>query len=190
MIVAVIPARYGSSRFPGKPLAMLCGRPVVQWVYDNAAAAVDLAVVATDDERIADVVRHFGGEVVITKNDHRSGTSRVCEAYHTLGVEADVVLNLQGDEPFLDSDSIIMLKSCMISSNVEVATLITPFPNNASYDTIADPNSVKVVVDSDNNAAYFSRSVIPYVRDLPKDSWPRAVKFLCHIGAYAFRPEH
>lgn len=188
MTIAIIPARYGSLRFPGKPLAMLCGRPVVQWVYENAAAAVDRAVVATDDERIADAVRHFGGEVVITKNEHRSGTSRVWEAYHTLGVKADVVLNLQGDEPFLNSESIRKLESCMDSPAVEMATIVTPFPKDASYENIADPNSVKVVVDAYANAAYFSRSVIPYVRDLPKDRWPQAATFFCHIGAYAFRP--
>lgn len=189
MTIAIIPARYGSSRFPGKPLAMLCGKPVIQWVYENAASAVDLAVVATDDESIAAVVRQFGGEAVLTKKEHHSGTSRVFEAYQSLGVKADLVLNIQGDEPFLQADSIRKLTACMDFAEAEAATIVAPFPEDASYESIEDPNCVKVVADADGYAAYFSRSVIPYVRDLPKNRWQQIGNYLCHIGAYAFRPD-
>ena len=187
--IAIIPARYASTRFPGKPLAMLGGKTIIQRVYERVAGVVDKVVVATDDERIADNVRSFGGEVVMTGSHHRSGTDRCFEAYQKIGGAEDVVINVQGDEPFISPSQIELLKGCFADASTRIATLVKPFAPDAAYDTIANPNSPKVVVSRASFALYFSRSVIPYLRGTEQSLWPAAHTFYKHIGLYAFRAD-
>lgn len=184
--LGIIPARYASTRFPGKPLALLGGKPVIQHVYERASQALE-AVVATDDARIFDAVKAFGGNVVMTSPDHPSGTDRCREAYANFGREADVVVNIQGDEPFVDPSQIESLKGCFDSPDVDIATLIRPFDPARGYEALANPNSPKVVVADNGDALYFSRSVIPYLRGHDKEEWPSLHRYFTHVGIYAFR---
>lgn len=159
--IGIIPARWNSSRLPGKPLADLCGKPVIQHVYEQCLKARSLArvIVATDDERILNAVAAFGGEAEMTASDHPNGTSRVAEV--AARVECDYVINIQGDEPMLDPRVIDQLADVLIHAGEPMATLSVPF---ASAAEAADPNNVKVVVDQKGRALYFSRSVIPFAR--------------------------
>ncbi|MFG0329006.1 MAG: 3-deoxy-manno-octulosonate cytidylyltransferase [Phycisphaerales bacterium] len=180
--VAIIPARYASTRFPGKPLADRTGRPLIQHVHDRAAAAsrVDRVLVATDDRRIADAVRKFGGTAVMTRDDHPNGTSRLAEVAAQLD-EAGVVVNVQGDEPEIDPDHIDAAIEALESADdrVVTATLAASFVDDEDP---SDPNIVKVVTDQRNRALYFSRSLIPFDRDRSG-----AAPLLKHIGLYVYR---
>ena len=189
--IAIIPARYASTRFPGKPLAMLGGKPVVQRVYERVAAEFDAVAVATDDERIRDAVAAFGGRAVMTSPDHRSGTDRCREAYETLcreqGCTYDVVVNVQGDEPFISPSQIRALTACFDDERTDIATLVKPFAPSDGIAALENPNSPKVVIDNESRAIYFSRSVIPYLRGVERSEWLARHTFYKHIGMYAFR---
>ena len=186
--LGIIPARYASTRFPGKPLAMLGNKPMIQWVYDSAASIFRHVVVATDDQRIYDRVAGFGGNVVHTSPDHGSGTERCAEALSLYqdqkGIQFTYAINIQGDEPLLNPEQLERIVECTRSEGVRIATLIRPFRDLEELD---NPNVVKVVVDQLMNALYFSRASIPYIRDetLRKDR--SHLPLYAHIGLYAFR---
>ena len=186
-VLAVIPARYASTRFPAKPLALLGGKPIVQRVYEQVAKMVERVVVATDDERIYDTVVSFGGKVVMTSPNHKSGTDRCAEAYERLGCEADIVINVQGDEPFVAPEQIESLINCFNSKEVDIATLVKPFSAEDGIEVLENPNSPKVVINRENEALYFSRSVVPYLRGVERNEWLKHHTFYKHIGIYAFR---
>lgn len=184
--IGIIPARYASTRFPGKPLALLGGKPVIQHVYEKVAAVLEAAYVATDDERIYDAVKSFGGQVVMTRTDHNSGTDRIEEAIEKIGGEWDVVVNVQGDEPFVAKSQLDTICHCFDDPTTQIATLGKPFE---SMEAVQNPNSPKIVVDNMGFAMYFSRSVIPYVRGKEKSSWLTHYPFLKHLGIYAYRKD-
>ena len=184
--IGIIPARYASTRFPGKPLALLGGKPVIQHVYEKVAAVLEAAYVATDDERIYDVVKSFGGQVVMTHTDHKSGTDRIEEAIEKIGGEWDVVVNVQGDEPFVAKNQLDTICHCFDDPTTQIATLGKPFE---SMEAVQNPNSPKIVVDNMGFAMYFSRSVIPYVRGKEMSSWLTHYPFLKHLGIYAYRKD-
>lgn len=184
--IGIIPARYASTRFPGKPLALLGGKTVIQHVYEKVAAVLEAAYVATDDERIYDVVKSFGGQVVMTRTDHKSGTDRIEEAIEKIGGEWDVVVNVQGDEPFVAKSQLDTICHCFDDPTTQIATLGKPFE---SMEAVQNPNSPKIVVDNMGFAMYFSRSVIPYVRGKEKSSWLTHYPFLKHLGIYAYRKD-
>ncbi len=187
--IGIIPARYASTRFPGKPLAMLGDKTMIERVYRRVSEALDDVVVATDDRRIFDEVERFGGKAVMTSDKHRSGTDRCKEAYEKSGSAADVIINIQGDEPFIDPVQIRQIMSCFDNEATQIATLIRPFPKDGEYSRLENPNSPKVVVGEDMCALMFSRSVIPYIRGVAKEQWPAAHQFFTHIGMYAYRSE-
>jgi 3-deoxy-manno-octulosonate cytidylyltransferase (CMP-KDO synthetase) len=184
----IIPARYASSRFPGKPLVMIGDKTMVQRVYEQVLKSLDIVYVATDDERILDAVLKFGGNAVMTSGKHLSGTDRCAEAADKIskrtGRKIDIVLNIQGDEPFLRPEQLDQIKSCFSDRNVEIATLIRKADPG---EDIFNPNQVKVVLDSEGNAIYFSRSAIPYYRDAEPSEWSGKHTFFKHIGLYAYR---
>jgi 3-deoxy-manno-octulosonate cytidylyltransferase (CMP-KDO synthetase) len=183
-IVVVIPARYGATRLPGKPLVLLAGKPMIQRVYERAklAQSVDQVIVATDDERILKAVEGFGGEARMTRTDHRTGTERVAEvAAHVAG---DVFVNVQGDEPLLDPAAVDTAVSSLLEEpQASISTVATPVKTPGD---IMDPNVVKTVVDFDGNALYFSRAPIPWVRDTGSKILVRHMK---HLGLYVFQRE-
>lgn len=185
--IALIPARYASTRFPGKPLAELAGKPIIQHVYERTAAVFPDVCVATDDSRIQQVVEAFGGRAVLTSTSHRSGTDRCLEAYERLQSKADVVVNVQGDEPFIAASQLQAVMQCFEDPSTEIATLVKPFGPQASFEELSNPNSPKVVVDRHDHALYFSRSVIPYLRGIPETEWTSRHTYLKHIGLYAYR---
>lgn len=187
--IGIIPARYASTRFPGKPLAILGGKTVIQRVYEQASKALDEVYVATDDDRILDAVESFGGKAVMTSSSHRSGTDRCHEAFTKIGQGQDVIVNIQGDEPFIQESQIEALKACFGDPATQIATLVKPFTVTDGLSALENPNSPKVVVDKDMNALYFSRSVIPYLRGIDKDEWLSKHVFYKHIGLYAYRAE-
>ena len=187
--IGIIPARYASTRFPGKPLALIGGKPMIQRVYEQARKALNVVVVATDDERIADCVRGFGGVVVMTRADHKCGTERCCEAMSILNCPlSTVIINIQGDEPFIQPEQIEAIKSCF-SSSTQIATLVKPFTEEDTLADLENPNTPKVVFDKDMNALLFSRSVIPYLRGVEKSEWLKKEQFYKHIGMYAYRAD-
>lgn len=183
-VAVVIPARFASSRLPGKPLLRDTGKYLIQHVYERAREAECAAdvIVATDDDRIFAAVREFGGRPVMTREDHPSGTDRVAEVAAHLA--SDVVINLQGDEPQLDPRAIDLLAGLMRDSAADMATLAVPV---ADLDTYRSPNVVKVVCDDRGRALYFSRAPIPFVRDSVPDFAARPARFLQHVGIYAYR---
>lgn len=186
--IGIIPARYESTRFPGKPLAMLGGKYVIRRVYEQVAEVLQDVCVATDDERIAEAVREFGGNAVMTSKNHKSGTDRIEEAVTRLGSTHDVVINIQGDEPFIHRSQIEAVCRCFDDPQTQIATLGKPFGSgSADYAAIANPNSPKIVVDNNGYAMYFSRSIIPFVRGCEPGRWPASYPFLKHIGMYAYR---
>lgn len=185
--IGIIPARYASTRFPGKPLADLCGKPVIKHVYERASEILDNVAVATDDDRIFDAVKAFGGNAVMTRNDHPSGTDRIDEAFSLLNSDADVVINIQGDEPFIKPEQIRLLMDAFGDDATDIATLACPFNKESGFETLADPNLVKVTFADNGKALYFSRSVIPYVRGVKTDKWLETTDFFTHIGVYAYR---
>ena len=185
MVLAVIPARYASTRFPGKPLAMIAGKSMIQRVYEQVLAStqVQKTVVATDDERIRDHVVGFGGEVLMTSPEHSNGTGRVAEAAGYFG-QATVVVNVQGDEPFIDPGSIDDLVKAFADPLVDIATLAHPITEESA---LLSPNVVKVVRSNSGRALYFSRHAIPYLRDRAVGTWINQQAHLQHIGLYAYR---
>lgn len=185
--IAIIPARYASTRFPGKPLADIGGKRMIQRVYEQVKRAVHDVWVATDDSRIFETVKAFGGKAVMTSTDHRSGTDRIQEAYSKIGEDFDVVINVQGDEPFIQPEQIESLKECFDSKDVELATLVKPFKKEDGFDVLFNPNSPKVVINKKSEAIYFSRSIVPYIRDAHHTEWLDKHTFYKHIGMYAYR---
>ena len=187
--LAIIPARYASTRFPAKPLALLGGKPMIQHVYERVSCVLDDVVVATDNQRIYDAVVRFGGRAVMTSPDHRTGTDRCLEAYQNFGVEADVVINVQGDEPFIAEEQILALMRGFENPQTDIATLIKPFPTTTTYETLSNPNTPKVIINPQGQALYFSRSVIPYLRGIEQTHWVSHHTYYKHIGIYAYRIE-
>lgn len=185
--IGVIPARYASTRFPGKPLVMLGGKSMIERVYEQVAGVLDETCVATDDERIFDAVKAFGGNVVMTSTEHKSGTDRIQEAVTKIGNGYDVVVNIQGDEPFIQRSQIETVCRCFDDEITQIATLGKPFGNN--FEAIANSNSPKIVIDNRGYAMYFSRSVIPFIRGKQTEEWAEAYPFVKHIGLYAYRRE-
>ena len=185
--IAIIPARYESSRFPGKPLAMLKNKPMIQWVFENVSKAVSEVWIATDDQRIFSAVEKFGGKAVITKSTHQSGTDRCAEAALILegNIKFDVVINVQGDEPFIQPEQIELLKSCF-DGKTEIATLIKKVENS---EELFNPNRPKVAVGKNGEALYFSRATIPYLREHEQSHWISKNTFWAHIGMYAYRSD-
>lgn len=204
--IGIIPARYASTRFPGKPLADLGGKPMIQRVYEQAKKVLETVIVATDDQRIYDCVRSFGGKVIMTSANHTCGTDRVYEAYQIYSAELQdsskvlddhdtVVVNIQGDEPFIQPDQIRSLMDCFPT---EIATLVHPFTETDTWNELANPNYVKVAIAKEttkNNAMiigralYFSRSVVPYLRGAELNEWTKQGQHYRHIGMYAYRAD-
>ena len=184
--IGIIPARFASTRFPGKPLAMLGGRTVIQRVYEQATAILEEAYVATDDERIYQTVEQFGGRAVMTRPDHKSGTDRIEEAAEKIGTQADVIINIQGDEPFIQQSQIETLMHLFDDPTTQIGTLGKRFE---TIKAAQNPNSPKIVTDKRGFALYFSRSIIPYIRGKEQCEWLQHFPFLKHLGLYAYRRE-
>ena len=184
--IAIIPARYASTRFPGKPLAMLGGKTVIQRVYEQVSRVLEEVYVATDDERIFACVESFGGKAVMTRTDHKSGTDRIQEAVEKIGTDADVIINVQGDEPFIQPSQVETLMHLFDEPSTQIGTLGKRFD---SIEAIQNPNSPKIVTDIRGFALYFSRSVIPYIRGVETQDWFGKYPFLKHLGIYAYRRE-
>lgn len=186
--LGIIPARYGSTRFPGKPLALLAGRPMVQWVYERAAQAelLNELIVATDDNRIFDAVKKFGGRVVMTRPDHPSGSDRIAEV--AAKSDAEIIVNIQGDEPLIEPAAIDLgVKILLDSPAAQVGTLVRPIRDVAD---LRNPNIVKVALAQDHTALYFSRSAIPFCRGAKTDAeWLQQHTYFKHLGLYIFRRE-
>lgn len=187
--IAVIPARYASTRFPGKPLALLGDKPIIQHVFERVSSVISNTFVATDDERIASVVSSFGGKYIMTSSEHRSGTDRCEEAVAKSGIDADVVINVQGDEPFIAASQLKALCGCFEESGTDIATLVKPFTEDMGWEALSNPNSPKVVLDEKGFALYFSRSVVPFLRGVEQKEWLKHHIFYKHIGLYAYRRE-
>ncbi len=183
---AIIPARYASTRFPGKPLALLGNKPVIQHVYEQTSSVLSEVWVATDDDRIREAVKKFGGRVVMTRADHKSGTDRIEEAAEKTGTQADVIINIQGDEPFVQPSQIKTLMQLFDNADTQIGTLGKHFEN---IEAVNNPNSPKIVTDKQGFALYFSRSVIPYIRGAQDNEWLSHFPFLKHLGLYAYRRE-
>ena len=187
-ILGLIPARYGSTRFPGKPLADIGGKTMIQRVYEQTKKELDVVYVATDDERIVEAVKAFGGDVVMTSVDHQSGTDRCAEALEKVKsiekTDFHAVLNIQGDEPFISPEQINLVANCFIDNTTELATLVKPITKS---EDLFNPNKPKVVISEDNKALYFSRSPIPFFRSEPEENWLTKHEYFNHIGLYGYR---
>ena len=198
LFVGIIPARYASTRFPGKPLADLNGQPVIEHVYKQAKKALDLVYVATDDTRIADAVTAFGGEAIMTSPTCRCGTERCEEAFRSWlqstsmnrhqEINDFVIINIQGDEPFIQPEQIEALKQCFDSPKTQIATLVKPYTAEDTLEALENPNTPKVAI-ANGEALLFSRSVIPYMRGVDKAEWLHKGQFYKHIGMYAYRAD-
>lgn len=184
--LGIIPARYASTRFPAKPLALLGGKTVIERVYSQVVGQVDDVYVATDDDRIRQAVEAFGGKVVMTSPNHKSGTDRCCEAADKVGGHYDVVINIQGDEPFIQPSQLQAIKACFNQPDTQIATLVKPFTPADGWEALQNPNSPKVVVNQRMEALYFSRSVIPYCRGKEQHDWLSNHTYYKHIGLYAY----
>ena len=188
IFAGIIPARYASTRFPGKPLIDIKGKSMIERVYIQASKALEHVYVATDDARIEAEVKRFGGRVIMTSPDHQSGTDRVAEALDEIQrlkkIHIDVVLNIQGDEPFIQPNQLEKLMGCFSDHETDIATLVKPINTN---DDIFNPNFVKVVADLKGKALYFSRSPIPFIRNKDKEQWLLSHPYLKHLGIYAYR---
>ncbi|MFU8843087.1 MAG: 3-deoxy-manno-octulosonate cytidylyltransferase [Bacteroidales bacterium] len=190
-VLGIIPARYESSRFPGKPLATIKGKPMIQRVYEQASQSrvLQKLVVATDDNRIIKVVEGFGGKAILTKTDHSSGTERCSEVVKGLEAEGktfDIIINIQGDEPYINPSQIEEVSSCFLDQSVSIATLIKRID---SADELFSPHVVKVVFDRFENALYFSRHAVPYRQKVEESEWLNGLVYFKHIGIYAYKPE-
>jgi 3-deoxy-manno-octulosonate cytidylyltransferase (CMP-KDO synthetase) len=185
-IIGIIPARYASTRFPGKPLIEIAGKLMIERVYEQVkkCEALSDAIVATDDLRIYDAVTKFGGKACMTAPSHPSGTDRCAEVMDVLNLNADAVINIQGDEPFIDPKQIELVCSCFNDSRTELATLVKKITN---LEILLSPNSPKVIVDADQFAIYFSRHPIPYIRGAEQNTWLQHHTFFQHIGIYGYR---
>lgn len=182
--IAIIPARYASTRFPGKPLALIGGRSMISRVYEQASKVFEKVVVATDDERILDHVVSFGGHAVMTSPDHQSGTDRIAEVYQKIGCSHDVVVNIQGDEPFIAVQQLEQIKSLFDDPDCMIATLAKAFDRE---EDIFNPNAVKVIFAPSGDALYFSRAALPYLRGVQSEHWADKHTYYKHIGLYGFR---
>ena len=185
--VGIIPARYASTRFPAKVLAMLNGKTVIQRVYEQVKDCFDDLYVATDDSRIAEVVTSFGGKAIMTSEDCKNGTERCFDACCKQNIDCDVVVNVQGDEPFIQRKQIESLMACFADERTDIATLVKPFEQADGWERLSNPNSPKVVLNADNFAMYFSRSVVPYLRGVEQSEWLDNHVFYKHLGVYAYR---
>ena len=188
MILGVIPARYASTRFPGKSLIDIQGKSMIQRVYVQAmkSKSLDKVVVATDDERIAQHVKRFGGEFVMTRADHPSGTDRCFEAMKLAGGNYNYVINIQGDEPFIDPSQIDLLADTLKGGKTELATLMIPVD---SHELLFNEGEVKVTVNTNMEALYFSRMVIPYIKGVDQKEWHKHFNYYRHVGMYAYRTD-
>ncbi|MBL7885048.1 MAG: 3-deoxy-manno-octulosonate cytidylyltransferase [Bacteroidia bacterium] len=186
--VGIIPARYASTRFPGKPLVDINGKTMIQRVYEQAqkAKCLSAVVVATDDERIEKHVKDFGGNVVITSVSHQSGTDRCFEAIRKFNPNTEVVINIQGDEPFIHPEQIEMVASCFTSKETQLATLVKKINSN---EELFNTNIPKVVLNTKKEAIYFSRQTIPYLRGKESNEWLSFHTYYKHIGIYAYRSD-
>ncbi len=188
--LGIIPARYGSTRLEGKPLIDIIGKPMIQHVYERAVKVMEDLYVATDDHRIYEAVSDFGGRVIMTSEDHTTGTSRCLEAYAKITMSGDqhfdVIINIQGDEPLLEPEQIETLKSCFTDEYIMMATLATSVTKPSE---LTNESEAFVVFDKDHNALYFSRSVIPYIKGIKKKNWLNNNTFYKHVGIYAYTPE-
>ncbi len=190
--IGIIPARYASTRFPGKPLVDIGGKTMIQRVYEQASKVLDIVYVATDDQRIFDHVISIGAKVCMTAETHQSGTDRCAEAIATIKHEMNleysanslVIINIQGDEPFIQPEQLQEIKKCFADENTELATLIKPIVNQ---EDVFNPNLPKVIVNEQDEAIYFSRSPIPYLRNVPQSEWHLKHQYYKHIGIYAYR---
>jgi len=186
--IGIIPARYASTRFPGKPLADIGGKLMIQRVYEQASKVLEHVYVATDDNRIKAAVEAFGGKVAMTSADHKSGTDRCAEALQfaqkATGLSFDVVVNIQGDEPFIQPHQLESIKQCFNDNTTDIATLVKPF---AKGDDVTNPNQVKAILNLKGQAIYFSRSPIPYLRNAESAVWSNHFEYLKHLGIYAYR---
>ena len=187
--IGIIPARYASTRFTGKPLAVLGGKTMIERVYRQVEGVLDEVVVATDDERIFKAVEMFGGKVVMTSTEHKSGTDRVHEAFKQMGEGYDVVVNIQGDEPFIQAEQLQSLCECFNDDTVDIATLAKPFKPEDKFEALENASSPKVVINNKMEAMYFSRSIIPYIRGKEKNEWLANHTYYKHIGLYAYRAD-
>lgn len=185
-VIGIIPARYASSRFPGKPLAKLGGKYVIQRVVEQVGAVLDDVYVATDDESIYNTVTSMGAKAVMTRSDHQSGTDRIAEALEKIGGNFDVVVNIQGDEPFIQKSQIETVVACFNDADTQIATLGKKF---ATLEEAKNPNSPKIILDNRSYAMYFTRALAPYIRGKEENQWIDVYPFLKHIGLYAYRTE-
>ena len=187
--IGIIPARFASTRFPGKPLADLGGKPMIQWVYENTLQSIDNVIVATDHPDIESAVRGFGGKVIMTSPEHPSGTDRCAEVIEILqkdGESYDVALNIQGDEPFIRNTHLSLLKQAFDKEDTQIATLANIIEDP---EELFDPNIVKIVTGKGGRALYFSRSPMPYLRNRPENEWFSSFKYMKHLGMYAYKTE-
>jgi 3-deoxy-manno-octulosonate cytidylyltransferase (CMP-KDO synthetase) len=186
-IAGIIPARFASTRFPGKPLVDIDGKSMIQRVYEQAKKTTELydVIVATDDERIFAHVKLFGGDVVMTSSSHASGTDRCYEALQKTGLPFDAVINIQGDEPFIEPEQISLLAKEIVKPSSQISTLTRRIH---STEMLKDPNKVKVVLDHHDYALYFSRQAIPY-QNRPQEEWLQNHPYYLHVGLYAYRTE-
>ncbi len=187
--VGIIPARFASTRGPGKPLADIGGKPMIQRVYEQARKVLQTVYVATDDHRIYDCVNTFGGKAFMTSATAKSGTDRCYEAISQLQEIFDAVINIQGDEPFIQPEQIITLQECFEDEQTQIATLAKIVPQTEEYDYILNPNRPKIVLNKNNEALYFSRQVIPYQRNTANEHWISNHQYYVHVGIYAYRTE-
>lgn len=185
--IGIIPARYASSRFPGKPLADIGGITMIERVYRQVQKELDQVFVATDDDRIFDTVQSFGGKAIMTSTEHRSGTDRVNEAYHAIDTDANIIINIQGDEPFVAPEQIATIKKCFDDPDTQIATLARKYDAANGFEGLFDPNKVKVIFDNNDFAIYFSRAILPYIRNYKWNEWLQHRDFYIHVGMYAYR---
>lgn len=189
-VLGIIPARYASTRFPGKPLVNINGKSMIQRVYERSSQVIEDLIVATDNDIIADKVKEFDGQVILTSEKHNSGTERCAEAmikYQELsGKDFDVIINIQGDEPFIHKEHLTKIINCFENRDTQIATLAKHITDNSD---IFNPDKPKVLINNDKFAIYFSRSPIPYIRDHKKEDWHLHHKFYKHIGIYAYKKE-
>jgi len=183
-ITAIIPARFASTRFPGKPLVKIAGKAMIERVYERVLAckAIHDTIIATDDKRIFDFVEAFGGKALMTSDQHQSGTDRIAEV--AARIETDVVVNVQGDEPFITSSQLEQLVGVFENEKVEIATLVRPIDE---LEDLHNPNVVKAVISEHQQALYFSRSPVPFLRDVAAANWLGQQKHFQHLGLYAYR---
>lgn len=188
--IGIIPARYASTRLEGKPLAQINGKPMIQWVYEKASKALDSVYVATDDNRIKEAVEAFGGKVVLTDKNHLNGTTRCLEAaqiiQEEISIQADVIVNIQGDEPMLEPEQLKTLMNCFEDEQTEFATLITPVKR---IEDLQNNSEVFVTKDLEDFALYFSRNVIPHIRGTQLSDYLQKTTIYKHLGLYAYTLE-